>query len=48
MVEKVKVTVDYSLQCSIRLNGDILLLLHPFKGLFFQDNLGKPVPERQN
>jgi len=22
------------------------LILHPFNGLFFQDNLGKPVPER--
>jgi len=21
---------------------------HPFNGFFFQDNLGKPVPERQN
>ena len=26
----------------------LLLILHPFNGLFFQDNLGKPVPERQN
>jgi len=24
----------------------LLLLLHPFNGLFFQDNLGKPAPER--
>ena len=23
-------------------------LLQPFNGLFFQDNLGKPAPERQN
>ena len=25
----------------------LLLLLHPFNGLFFQDNLGKLAPERQ-
>jgi len=24
----------------------LLLLLYPFNGLFFQDNLGKPAPER--
>ena len=24
----------------------LLLLLHPFNGLFFQVNLGKPAPER--
>ena len=24
----------------------LLLILHPFNGLFFQDNLGKPAPER--
>jgi len=23
-----------------------LLLLHPLNGLFFQNNLGKPAPER--
>jgi len=26
----------------------LLLLLHLFNGLFFQDNLGKPAPEKQN
>jgi len=26
----------------------LLLLLHPFNDLFYQDNLGKPAPERQN
>jgi len=25
----------------------MLSLLHPFNGLFFQDNLGKPAPERK-
>jgi len=26
----------------------LLLLLHLFNGLFFQDNLHKPAPEKQN
>jgi len=31
-------------QCQSTENTD----LHPFNGLFFQDNLGKPAPQRLN
>jgi len=31
-----------------KMNSVNLILLHSFNGLFFQDNLGKPAPEKQN
>jgi len=37
----------HSLSEKPRLNW-ITTVLHPFNGLFFHDNLGKPVPERKN
>jgi len=33
-------------RCDVCTTVAVLLLLHPFNGLFFQDNLGKPAPER--
>ena len=39
-------TIRYEMLWHVLTSDRIVIILQPFNGLFLQDNLGKPVPER--